>query len=540
MLCNMRKILVMTAVLAVVSTPAVLSQEIERDYNENQYEDVDRAKVDRYLDVEVWANHSDGEYYVGDNIVLYYRTNRDAFVAIYSIDCQGRVNLLFPSEPGEDNFVNGGVTYRLPGGGDDFDFVVSGPEGAENIQIIASRERFPIPDWYPTSGLVCDWDDRYEYMDYLNDRYFVRYGGQRFAYDRTSIFVDEWEPYYFRPAYYSYYYPWTVCGNIYIDYPFDGAVYIDGIYWGCTPLYIPRIYVGWHTFTIYDYYGYCWESGIRITRYHTVVLGHDVIKTSPTVVSKYKEVRFVGYRDPVTSGYPKYKEKQKVILEAASVDSKAALKGSRTVSKKTATFFTTAKKHVRGPAKLVKTERGYETTGEVYESTKDAKEKYYDPSKSSPSGKVKSTTYSGSKGSTTSEYKDKGSLSYPKSTVVGGKKESSGKASYQKTESKTSSEKSSGYYQKKSGSVYKKKTDAKQSTPKETKSNKINKSEGSKSNNVGKATVKSGGSKAAAPSYQQSGGSKPSGKTPSSVGTKSSGKSGSSGGSKSSQGKEKR
>lgn len=536
----------MTAVLAVVSAPLASAQNVVRDYDEDEYRDVDRTRIDRYLDVEIWANHSDGEYYEGDDIVLHYRTNRDAFVVIYSIDTRGRVNLLLPSGPGEDNFVRGGVTYRLPDGLDDFDLVVTGPEGPENIQIVASRERFPIPDWYPTSGLICDWDDRHEYMDYLNERYFVRYDGQRFAYDRTAIFVNEWEQYYFQPVYYPYYYPWTVCGNVYIDYPIGATVYIDGFYWGCAPLYIPRIYVGWHYITIYDHYGYCWESGIHITRYHTVVLGHKVIRTSPTVVSKYKEVHFAGYRNPVASGYPQYKEKHKAILRAASVDSKAAEKGGALVAKKTATFFAGAKKHARGGSKLVKTERGYETAGPVRGLGKDAKETSYGPSKSSSSGKVKgSSTASPSTG----KYKDKGSSSYPKSTVVGGKRESSGKKSYQKTESTIGSKKSSGYYQKKSGSVYKKKTDAKQPTLKGTKSYKNNNSKGNKSSSVGKATGKSKGT---APSYRPSGGSKPSGKSPSSMGGKSSGrsgsspggkssgKSGSSGGSKSSGGKEKR
>lgn len=521
----------MTAVLAVVSIPLASAQQIAKDYNDEEYRDVDRTRIDRYLDVEIWPNHSDGEYYDGDNVVLHYRTNRDAFVVIYSIDSRGRINLLFPSEPGEDNYVKAGVTYRLPDGLDDFDLVVTGPEGMENIQAIASRERFPVPDWYPTSGLICDWDDRHEYMDYLNERYFVRYDGQRFAYDRTAIYVNEWEEYYFQPVYYPNYYPWTVYGNAYIDYPFGASVYIDGFYWGYTPLYIPYLYAGWHTFTVYDNYGYCWESGIHVTRYHSVVLGHEVIRTSPTVVSKYKEVRFAGYRNPATNGYPNYKQKEKAIMRAASVSSKTAAKGDKSASKKTAAFLAGTKKHVRGSTKLVKTERGYETTGAVYGLGKGAKATR-GGSKSSRSGKIKSSTYSGSKGSSTGGYSEKSSSSYPKSAVYG-KKESSGNKSYQKTKSKSgsgSSKKSSGYYQKKSGSSYKGKSGAKRSnaTYKGSKSK-----SGGKSYNSGKSTGSK--SKGSAPSYRKSGGgSKSSGRSSSSMGGRSSGRSGSSGGSKSS------
>ncbi len=528
MLQNLLRMLVMTAMALVISTVPAMSQNISRDYGDDEYENADRTRIDRYLDVEIWTNHSDGEYYEGDNIVISYRTNRDAFVAVYSIDSRGRVSLLFPGEPGRDNFVRGGVTYRLPDGLDDFDLVVTGPEGVENIQIIASRERFPIPDWYPTSGLVCDWDDRHEYMDYLNDRYFVRYGGQRFAYDRTAIFVNEWEPYYFRPVYYPDYYRWSVYGNVYIDYPIGATVYIDGIYWGFTPLYVPWIYVGWHTFTIYDYYGYCWESGIHISRYHTAVLGHRVIRTSPTVVSKYKEVRYAGYRDPVTSGYPDFKEKRKAIMKSASAKLKGDVTGDASLTKETRTIFTGAKKHVRGSTKLVKTERGYETTGSVYGVSKKSRQTRSDGAKITRTGKTK--------GSVSTDSPDFSK----KSSVVGGKaKSSSGKKGYQQTKPKVSSEKSSGYYQKKSGSTYKKKSKTIQST--KVKSSKSTKSKGSKSYDSGKSTGKSGDSKKSGSSYKPQSGSKPSGKATSPSVGKPGGKAGSTVGKKtSSRGKGKR
>jgi hypothetical protein len=534
----LRKNAILTlAVIAVgllISVPPTTAQQIVRNYDD--YRDYDRARIDRYLDVEIWTNHSDGEYYEGDNIVLHYRTNRDAFVAIYSIDTKGRVNLLFPSRPGEDNYIKGGVTYRLPGGLDDFDLVVTGPEGVENIQIIASRERFPIPDWYPTSGLVCDWDDRFEYMDYLNERYFIRYDGQRFSYDRTAIYVEEWEQYYFRPVYNPDYYPWTIYGNVYIDYPFGATIYIDGIYWGVAPLYIPRIYVGWHYITVYDYYGYCWEAPIHITRYNTVVLDNTIIRTSPTVVSKYKEVRFAGYRNPVTNGYPHYEKKTKAILKAAAVDTKIAKKDRDFVSKKTATFFAGAKKYVRGTPKLVKTDKGYETTGPVYQTGKGWKAKGYNRSKTTYTGKAKVKQKGGdaveSRGKSRSgKYQSTGGWDFPKAAVVG-KEKSSGKKSYQKSKTKGKAEKP-GYYLKKSGPAFKGKSGSKRSKSKEGKSYKGHKkSKGGKAYNMGKAT---GRSKGSASIYRGSGG-KFSGRSSSSMGGRSSGGRGALAGGKSSRG----
>jgi hypothetical protein len=519
MLGRIMRLMVMMALGLIISAPAVPAQQEQSDYSGEQYQDYERTRIDRYLDVEIWTNHDDGEYYEGDNIVLNFRVNRDAFVAIYSIDSRDRVNLLFPSGPGEDNYVRGGVTYSLPNGLDDFDLVVTGPKGVENIQIIASRERFPIPDWYPTSGLICDAEDRYEYMDYLNEQYFVGYDGQRFAYDRASVFVEEWEPDYFRPVYYPYYYPWTICGNVYIDYPFGASIYIDGVYWGCAPLYIPRVYVGWHYFTVYDRYGYCWEAPVHVTRYHTIVLDHHVIGTSPNVMSKYKEVRFAGYRDPVKNGYPQYTEKSKAILKAAAIDPKTPIvKDDDAVTKKTETFFAGAKKYVRGSTELTKTDRGYETTGPVYGLEKGSQEIGYSRSKSvrlekGQEANVKSGSDISIEKSSTGEYERKKTTSYRETGIVGGKSKSSDQSSNQKTKSTISLEKSSGYYQKKSGTAIESKSGSKQSTPK-----------GGKSYNTGKT---SGGSGSTAQPNRGSSGTSSSGKaSPSTGGGKPSGGSG--------------
>ncbi len=352
--------------LAASPTPA---QSLSREYDDDDdHGSGRRPKIDRYLDVDVWTNHADGDYYVGDNIVVNFRANRDAFVVIYSIDSRGRVNLLFPTRPDEDNFVEGDRTYNLPGGRDNYDLVVTAPAGSEQIQAVASRERFPIPDWYRGSGLVCgDNDDRDEYLDWLNGTRFVRYGGQRFAYDRTTIFVRDWEPDYFRPIFYPAYPSWSVCGNIYIDYPWGGAIYVNGMYWGCAPLYIPRILVGWHTITVYDPWGACWEHDVHVSRYNTLVLDRTVIQTRPEIRSKFKEVREVGYRDPVRNGYPRYAETIHKVAEkhGASIvgNGRIMQKGNAKAGDLEKSNFGRDKKYVHGTTQIVETGRGLETKG---------------------------------------------------------------------------------------------------------------------------------------------------------------------------------
>ena len=357
MLQKLMKLTVVTATLMLMTATVGITQNYDDDSRYEYNHSSKEARIDRYLDVVLWTNHEDGEYFEGDNIVIKYRSNHDAFVAIYSIDTKGRVNLLFPSEPREDNFIRGGVSYRLPDGYDDYDLVVSGPEGIESIQVIASREKFPIPDWFESSDVLFDWDDRHEFMDYLNQRYFVRYNGQKFAYDRATVYVNEWEPTYFRPVYSPDYPSWTLSGNMYVDYLWGSSVYINGVYWGVTPLYVPRIYVGWHTMTIYDNYGYCWESDFHVTRYHTVILNRDIIHPRPGVHSKFKEVRTVGYRNPAKYGYPNYK---KQVSKMKTYTSKTVAVNKTNVNKNAVSV---SKNYVRGNSKLVKTNRGYETTG---------------------------------------------------------------------------------------------------------------------------------------------------------------------------------
>jgi len=440
----------LTAALVLLLTlglsPHIRALQVDDDdpvgYDENY-------RYDRFLNVEVWTNHSDGDYYIGDNVLINFRVNRDAFVAIYSIDSRGRVNMLFPYDPGMDNFVNGGVTYTIPGPDDGFDLVISGPEGVENIQAIASREPIALPDWFPESGLYCDWDDRHDYMDYLNSKYFVRYGGQRLSFDRSAIYVNEWERHYFRPIYRPVYPSWTLYGNVYIDYPFGRTVYIDGVYWGVTPLYIPRMYVGWHTITVYDHWGYCWEHDFHSTRYHTVVLDHRIIRPRPNVRSKYKDIHVVGYRDPVKHGYPKYHDRKTKILSSPKV-TRGSVSGKVTVTKSTQTTFTAEKKYVRGTPKLVETKRGYESAGigNKKSDTRIGTQKRV--TSSSKARTTKSASYDKAKSRSGKRSVTSGKSYYDSKSTTG----SSSKKSYQGSSGSSGSSGKSGSYRKKSGSSY--------------------------------------------------------------------------------------
>ena len=493
MLFRNLKALMLTALMVIVTAPMAMSDEDNYQYDYNQ--GVREPRIDRYLDVDVWTNHTDGEYFEGDNVVVKFRVNQDAFVAIYTIDSRDRVNLLFPTGRDADNFVRGGVTYRIPDGLDDFDLVVTGPEGVENIQIIASRERFPIPEWYGNSGVIFDWDDRHEFMDFLNRRHFVRYDGQRFAYDRTAIYINEWEPTYFRPVYYPSYPSWTVCGNVYFDYPWGTSVYIDGIYWGCTPLYIPRLYVGWHTFTVYDRWGHCWESDLHVSHYHTVILDHTIVQPRANVYSKYKDVRFAAYRDPINHGYPNYKEKVTKMKTATGVTSSAKIVVNNKTKVSSETYVApSSRKYVRGSAKVVKTERGYETAGSV--TTSRSKSSNASTARTSRYEKSSSSSGKSARGSSSKGYSTSKSSESAKSRTSTRYRTSEGssKSSSATTKSENRYRKKSTGQQKASPSSRIKtstKSSGSSSSGKTYKSSKQNKSGGSKSSGKVKSSTPS-------------------------------------------------
>jgi len=85
--------------------------------------------------VELWTNRGDAAVYTrGERVRLYFRLDQDAYVTIFRVDTDGRVRVLFPREPWEDNFARGGR-----------DFEVDGNELA--------REAFTIDD-YPGVGYL--------------------------------------------------------------------------------------------------------------------------------------------------------------------------------------------------------------------------------------------------------------------------------------------------------------------------------------------------------------------------------------------------
>src|SRR5438128_10133612 len=66
--------------------------------------------------IEVWTNRGDDAYASGQGARVFFRTEADAYVTVLRVDTDGRVRVLFPLEPWDDNFARGGREYEVPGG----------------------------------------------------------------------------------------------------------------------------------------------------------------------------------------------------------------------------------------------------------------------------------------------------------------------------------------------------------------------------------------------------------------------------------------
>src|SRR6266498_4557334 len=107
--------------------------------------------------VELWTDRGDAAVYTrGDRVRVYFKLDRDAFVTIFRVDTDGRVRVLFPREPWEDNFARGGREFEVRSGSDRDAFYVDDYPGVGYIFAVIAADPF-VYDPIETSD---HWDYR--------------------------------------------------------------------------------------------------------------------------------------------------------------------------------------------------------------------------------------------------------------------------------------------------------------------------------------------------------------------------------------------
>jgi hypothetical protein len=93
--------------------------------------------------VRVWFN-SDGNYAVGDRAKVYVKAREDGYLVVLRADADGRVRVLFPANPDDDQRIAGGKKYEIKSRTGKEAFVASdtGSHGIVVAAIAASPFRF--------------------------------------------------------------------------------------------------------------------------------------------------------------------------------------------------------------------------------------------------------------------------------------------------------------------------------------------------------------------------------------------------------------
>lgn len=91
--------------------------------------------------IRIWTSGSD-LHRRNDRVRMFYRTERDAYVTIFRVDTDGRVQLLFPRSPEEENYGYGGATYSVASYDRSTAFLVDDYPGVGYLFGVASTEPF--------------------------------------------------------------------------------------------------------------------------------------------------------------------------------------------------------------------------------------------------------------------------------------------------------------------------------------------------------------------------------------------------------------
>ncbi|MBI4501963.1 MAG: DUF4384 domain-containing protein [Gemmatimonadetes bacterium] len=101
----------------------------------------DRHQIGRGPSIEVWTNN-DEVFRRGEQVRVYFRTSESGYVTVFRIDTDGRVRVLYPREPWEDNYARAGERYEVRSYGDRYAFSVDDYPGQGYVFGVVSADPF--------------------------------------------------------------------------------------------------------------------------------------------------------------------------------------------------------------------------------------------------------------------------------------------------------------------------------------------------------------------------------------------------------------
>ena len=206
--------------------------------------------------IQVWLNKR-GDVDRGDRVRVYARTEGDGYLLVLHAEPDGRIRVLVPIDPFEDNYVRGGRDMEIRGRGDREAFRIYESQGVGTVYAAYSRDPFRVDAFIRGDH----WDYRLFDTWRLNDELDPEAeltalvqemaGGGSFSYDLTHYYVGE------RVADRSVYYGSGYHGSSYY-YP---SSWHFSLGWGWSPWWSVGYGWGsyWDPWYAYDPWGYSWR-----------------------------------------------------------------------------------------------------------------------------------------------------------------------------------------------------------------------------------------------------------------------------------------
>src|SRR5688572_2073725 len=98
--------------------------------------------------------NNDRRFVRGDRAKVKVRVEEDGFLLVLQADAEGRVRVLFPLDPDDDNFVRGDRSYEIRGRGDRESFTVDESSGEGAVYAALSRDPFRFGEY----AINAHWD----------------------------------------------------------------------------------------------------------------------------------------------------------------------------------------------------------------------------------------------------------------------------------------------------------------------------------------------------------------------------------------------
>ena len=96
--------------------------------------------------IQLWINN-DGRFLRGDRAKVHVRAEDDGYLVVLHSDAEGRLRVLFPLDPTNDNFVRGGKKYEVEGRGGRDAFDVGDRSGRGSVYAAVSRSPFRFDEF---------------------------------------------------------------------------------------------------------------------------------------------------------------------------------------------------------------------------------------------------------------------------------------------------------------------------------------------------------------------------------------------------------